>query len=265
MLRRNLKKTVAVLLVLSIFIAVFNLTDFSLKTKNFFFWISAPIQGSLWQAGRNVSDFFAGMFMAGDLRKEVERIRFENQKLLVRLAGLTDLEKENEFLRETLGLGMENDFELIMARVTSKDISRDSVLINKGERDGISEGMAVITEQKVILGRIGLVYDRFAEVILITNKDSSFGARMPERGLDGVAKGKGSSNLSLELIPREKDVFENDAVVTSVLGGVYPQGLLVGQVETVKKSDVDPFQSATIKLAFDINRLDYVLVVNADG
>jgi len=262
MLRGNFKKTVAVLLVLSVFITVFNLTDLSGKAKNFFFWLSSPIQRSFWQGGKNVSDFLTGILRTGALKKEAEDLRLENQELLVRIAGLVEQEKENEVLREALGLALEKESELILARVMNKDISQDSILINKGEEDGVSGGMTVITEQKVILGKIGAVYGRFSEVILISNENSSFGATILEREVDGVIKGKGGSGLSFGLIPKEKEIFENDVVVTSVLGGVYPPGFLVGKVKEVNKSDVDPFQSAEITPAFDVGSLDYLFILH---
>ena len=260
MLRRNLKKTALVFLLL-VLLVVFNFTGFSTNIKNFFFSLSSPVQKSFWQGGKNVSDFLAGVFNAGALKKETEGLRLENQELLARIAVLSELEKENEVLRQALGLGLEKEPELILARVMNKDISQDSVLINKGEKDGVAEGMTVITGQKVLVGRVGSVYDRFSEVVLISNKDSSFGASIVERDIDGIIRGKGSSNLSLDLIPREKEIFDNDVVITSALGGIYPHGLLVGQVKTIKKSDVDPFQSADIRPAFEVNSLDYLFII----
>jgi len=263
-LHQNIKKVIVALILLSIFIVVLNFTDFSRNINDFFFLISSPIQKSFWQAGKSVSDFATGILKTSTIKKEIEGLRFENQELLGQIAVLTELKRENEILREALGLGLEKESELMLVRIISKDISQDSILVNKGEKDGVSKGLAVITGQKVLLGRVGSVYDRFSEVVLISNKESSFGARIPEREIDGIIKGEGGFNLSFVLIPREKEILENDTVVTSVLGGVYPEGLLVGQIKTIKKSDVDPFQSAEIKPAFNVNNLDYLFIIKND-
>jgi rod shape-determining protein MreC len=262
MLGWDLKKIVAIFVLVSVIIVTLNFTGFSRNIKDFFFCLSSPIQKSFWQGGKNVSDFLMGVLRAGAFKKEAEDLRLENQELLVRIAGLLEQEKENEVLREALDLGLEKESELVLVRVINKDISQDSVLVNKGEEDGISAGMTVITEQKVILGRIGAVYSRFSEVVLISNENSSFGATILEREVDGVIKGKGGSGLSFDLIPKEKEIFENDVVVTSALGGVYPSGLLVGKVKTVHRSDVDPFQNAEITPAFDIGSLDYLFILH---
>ena len=263
MLHWNIKKIVAVLVLLFVLIAVFNFTGFSKNIKNFFFLISSPIQKAFWQAGKSISGFASGILEIKTLKKEIEDLRLENQELIWQIAVLTELKRENETLRGALELGLEKELELMLVRVINKDISQDSILVNKGRKEGVLEGSAVITAQKVLLGKVRTVYEGFSEVVLISNKESSFGARIPERDADGVIKGKGSFNLSLDLIPREKEISEGDVVITSALGDVYPPGLLVGQIKTIKKSDVDPFQSAEVKAAFDINNLDYLFIVTA--
>jgi rod shape-determining protein MreC len=127
------------------------------------------------------------------------------------------------------------------------------------------------------LGKIGQVYDRFSEVILISNKESSFGAKIlvgeseedksssspfaEARVIDGIVKGKGSFNLYFDLIPREKEISERELVITSVLGGIYPQGLLVGEIKTIRKSDIEPFQTAEITPLFNVKNLDYLFII----
>ncbi|MDP1538957.1 MAG: rod shape-determining protein MreC [bacterium] len=262
-LYQNIKKIIAVLLLLAIVVVVLNFTGVSKNIKNFFFLISSPIQKSFWQAGKNVSGFAAGILEARILKKEIDNLHFENQELLSQIVALKELKKENETLREALGLGLEKEFELMVVRVINKDISQDSILVDKGGKDGVLSGWPVITGQKVLLGKIGQVYDRFSEVILISNKESSFGAKIPEREIDGIVKGKGSFNLYFDLIPREKEISEAELVITSVLGGVYPQGLLVGEIKTIRKSDIEPFQTAEITPLFNVKNLDYLFIITS--
>ena len=106
-LYRNIKKIIAVSVLLAIIVVALNLTGFSKNIKNFFFLISSPIQKSFWQAGKNVSGFVAGIFEARILKKEIDNLHFENQELLGQIVALKELKKENETLREALGLGLE--------------------------------------------------------------------------------------------------------------------------------------------------------------
>jgi len=277
-LYQNIKKIIAVSVLLAIIVIVSNFTGFSKNIKNFFFLISSPIQKSFWQAGKNVSVYFAGILEVRILKKELDNLHLKNQELLSQIVAIIELKKENEVLREALGLGLEKEFQLMLAQIISKDISQDSILINKGKKDGVLEGWPVITGQKVLLGRIGQVYSRFSEVILISNKKSSFDAKISEVEEDksssspfavardteiyGIVKGEGKFKIYLDLIPKDKAIFEGkDVIITSALGGVYPQGLLVGEIKTISKSDTDPFQRAEITPFFNIKDLDYLFII----
>ena len=262
MFRKNIKKIIVVFLFFFLLFTLLNLTGFSKKIKNFFFSFSAPIQRSFWQAGKELSSFLSVFSQVGLIKEEVKNLNLENQELLSQIVSFSELEKENQVLREALEIELEKEAELILTRVMAKDIAEDVLLLNKGSQDGVREGLVVITSGKVLLGRIGEVYDKFSELILISHKESSVAAKIFEKEVDGLVKGQGGFKLSLDLIPREEDISEGDLVITSSLGGVYPVGLLVGRVKEVKRIDTDSFRKAEINPIFDINKLDYLLIVN---
>jgi rod shape-determining protein MreC len=251
--------TIIVLLIA--FFIVLNLTSFSKEVKNFFYLISSPIQKTLWRTGDNLSDFFEVISEIGKLKKENEEILLKNQELLAENTGLKELKKENEVLRKALEIGLEKEFKLLLAEVIGKDISQDALLINRGSKDGILKDFPVITQQKALIGKCGEVYENFSKVILIFNKESSFDAKIPDSDIQGVVKGKGNLKLFLDLVSQEKEIKEGDLVVTTVLGGIFPKGLLVGEIEEVLKSDIQPWQGAKIKPAFDVKELETLFVV----
>ena len=256
----KLKTFLFFILVILVFVAI-NLTGVSSQAKNFFFNISSSFQKTMWGAGESVSDFLGSFFRGSYLGKRVSELELENQRLLTEVVFLEELEKENASLREALGVSLEKDFELELSQVINKDISQDSLLIDKGSEDGISEGLPVVTSQKVLLGRIGEVYGDFSEVVLITNKNSSFDAMISGKDIYGVAKGEGGLGLLLDLIPKEEEVAEGDLVSTAALGGIFPKGLLVGQVKEVRKADVETFQEAVISPGFDLGSLEEVFII----
>ncbi len=195
------------------------------------------------------------------LKKELEAVYLENQALRGRIAVLAELKKENEDLRSALNIGLEKDFELELAQITGKDVSQDSILVDKGSKDGILKGFPVITSQKILLGRIGEVYENFSEVILISNKDSSFDAKIQDKDASGIVKGEGNLRLYLDLIPKNKEISKGEFVVTTALGGIFPKGILVGEITEVEKTDIQPFQKAGIKPSFRIDGLDRVFII----
>ncbi|MBM3257987.1 MAG: rod shape-determining protein MreC [Candidatus Nealsonbacteria bacterium] len=257
---RNVKIVILLVLMVIVFV-VLNLSGFSENIKDFFYSFSLLFQKAFWNLGDNVSGFFGRMANAEALQKELAEINLKNQELLVQLAALQELKKENEFLRESLDIGLEKEFQLELVQIVSKDVSQDSILINKGAEDKISEGLPVITSQKLILGRIGKVYQNFSEVILVSNKKSSFNAEIREKEIYGVVKGKGNFEISFDLVPKDKEIAEGDLVVTSALGGVFPQGFLVGTAKDVKKTDVEQFQTAKIDSGFNLGNLDYLFII----
>jgi rod shape-determining protein MreC len=256
----RLKIGIIAVLLLAFFV-VLNLTDFSKEVKNFFYLISSPIQKTLWKAGGEVSDFFEAISETKNLKKENEELKLKIQELLAESATLKELKEENKILREALEIGLEKEFKLTLAQVVGKDISQDSILIDKGLADGILKGFPVITQQKTLVGGISEVYENFSKVMLISNKESSFDVKIQEKDIEGVGKGKGSLRLFLEFVPKEKEIKEGDLVITTALGGIFPEGLLVGQIKKIKKSDIEPFQQAEIKPAFNLEELESLFIV----
>ena len=250
-----------IIVLIIILLVVLNVTAINKEVKNFFYLISAPIQKSLWKVGDRVSDFFEAITEIKNLKKEAENLKLKNQELLAEIALLKELKRENEILREALEIGLEKEFRLALVKVLGKDISQDSLVIDKGSKDGIFKDLPVITQQKTLVGKISEVYENFSKVQLLTDKESSFDAKISETEIYGVIKGRGNFKVYLELILGEEEIKEGDLVVTTPLGGIFPGGILVGQVKEVKKSDVEPFQQAEIRPAFDIKKLEMLFII----
>lgn len=254
-------KSGAVLLLLIALFVILNLTGFSKNIRSFFYNSFSSVQKNLWGAGAGVSDFFETIFQLKNIKSENEKLKNENQELSGQLASLLELKKENEILHEALNLGLEKEFRLVLAQVTSKAIGQDVILINKGQKDGLAPGMPVITEQKVLVGKITEVSDRFSKVMLISDKNSTFDAKIIDTKIEGVFKGQGNFKAALDLIPRDSQIKEGDQIVTSALGGVFPSGLLAGKITAVQKNDVGSFQKAEISPIFEVSELDNIFVI----
>jgi len=259
-MRLSLRLKLAIAIFLMI-LGILNLSLFYKEIKNLFYLVSQPIQKFFWKVGDNISGFFEIVFEAQNLQKENEELKLILSGLLSEKIEKIRLEKENQVLRKALEIGLEKEFKLEIAEVLGKDISQDSILINKGKKDGISEGLPVITEQKILVGSIGEVYENFSKVKLISHKNSSLDVKIFEKEIEGLLKGKGNLKLSLELLPKEKEIQIGDLVVTTSLSGLYPKGLLVGEIQEVKKEDANPFQTASVKAAFEIGQIETLFII----
>ena len=249
---------IGVVLLIIFFILIFNV--FSFEVKNFFYLVSEPIQKKLWSAGATLSNFSSSIFNSQNLKKENEELKKNIQALIVENEFLKELKKENDFLRNALNLGLEKEFNLEVAEIIGKDIAQDYLIIDKGSADGLKGGLVVISQEKVLVGRIEKSYENFSKVQLLTFKNSSFDIEISE-GIFGLAKGNGNFNLLIDLLPKEKEIKTGDKIFTSALAGSFPKGLLVGEVQKVQKLDIESFQKAEVKIAFDVGATNFVFII----
>jgi len=250
--------------VVIIIMAVILVNVFQKETRSFFYWFSAPVQEVLWRAGDKTSDFFEGVLRFASLKNELDELGQKNQGLIAEIIKLKEIEEENKTLRQALGIELQKEYNLSVAKIISKDFSEDFILINKGFKDNVSENMTVITENKVLVGVITQVYDHYSKVMLPSHKEMSFDVkiRQEEKEISAVAKGQGNLEIILDLIPQEEEIFQGDIVITNSLGGVFPGSLLIGNIKSVAKNDINPFQTAKIENALKVFDLNNVLIIN---
>ena len=256
---RNFFLAIAVLLIL------ITLNQFFLdEVKNTFYIITSPIQNIFWKKGEEFSGFLQTFIKIRSLKVENEELLKQNQELLSITGEVKDLRKENQTLKEVLNLELEKDFELILVEVISKETNGDFILISKGSEDGISEGMPVITKEKIVVGTIEKVYKNFSRILLLSNQKSSFDVEIQSEESDaiyGLAQGEGDLRIRLKFVPQEEKITEGDMVFTTVLARIFPKGLLVGEIGQVKKSDLSAFQEAEINPYFQRNLSEILFVI----
>lgn len=248
------KKRITVFALLLFCFLIIN-SFFKDSLKNFVYSKSESLMASLWSKGSGQS--FSSKNQEELNRKLIE----ENQKLLSDLADLENIKQENQFLRESMGLELQKDFDLVLGRVISKDILSDSLLINIGSSSGVKKGFPVIISGKVLLGKVIDVYPSYSRVMLTTQKNNLIDVEIPDSDIFALSKGSGSLNLTLDMVARDKELKEGSLIVTSAMGGNYPAGLLVGKVKNIKKIDNEAYQMADIEKVFDLDTINNVFVI----
>lgn len=261
-MRHDMSPKIGVIIFIIIVVLILNISPFSKSVKGFFYSLSEPIQFWLWEKGIKTSSVFQGLLKADNLTKENVFLKSENQKLLNQGIELEKLKKENESLRTALGLSIEQEFTLETVQIIAKDMFNDYLIVNKGFSDGISIGFPVITENKVLVGKISELYENVSKVELLSLKNSSFDIEIFEKGIYSLAKGSGDFKIILDLILKEENIEIGDKVITSVVGGNFPGGLLVGEIQDIKKSDISAFQQAEVKHSFNINDSKTLFIIS---
>jgi rod shape-determining protein MreC len=132
-------------------------------------------------------------------------------------------------------------------------------MIDKGQEHGVAEGMAVVVAEGVV-GRIVRSNLRFSRVLLVTDASSAVASLLQQNRARGVCRGQGEQ-LAFDFVLRQEEVKVGDRIVTSGMGGVFPKGLVVGNVGRVEKQEFGLFQAIEVIPSVDFSHLEEVLVL----
>jgi rod shape-determining protein MreC len=134
------------------------------------------------------------------------------------------------------------------------------ILLNRGERDGVRQDMAVITPDGVV-GKIIEVFADTSQVLVLTDRESGVGGLLETSRTQGVVNGTGEALLALNYVAPFQAVKEGERILTSGLDRVYPKDLPVGTVLSVEQGT--PFQKIRVRPAARLDQLEEVLVLLA--
>ena len=224
--------------------------------------ISFPLQ----KAATLVIQIVQGTFQHYVFLVNLER---ENRMLKEKIAQLqeenhrtNEIRLANERLRQLLQFREKNSPSMVGAEVIGRDPSFwfKSVMIDKGERDGVKKGMAVISPAGVV-GQVLKIAPDYATVLLITDYNSAVDCIVERSRAKAIVEGKGENQCHLKYLLRSEEVAVGDIVITSGLGGNFPKGLMVGEVKKVDKKGHGVFQYAELMPSVDMTRLEEVFVV----
>lgn len=229
-----------------------------------------PVEFGLSGLIGQVQDVGSTLQQIGDLARQNDRYREQIDRLEAQLVRTRELEAENQDLRNLLGLKQKaGPGELIPVRRIAGDPSPfvGSFTVDKGEDEGVRVGMTVATARGLV-GRVIRSAPATAKVLMIVDSNSAVTARVQSSGATGVVRGRadargvgGDTSLVMEKIPQEDLLGPGDLVVTSDIGGIFPEGLIIGRVAQVRRRDGDLFQEADIEPAVEMNRLERLYVI----
>jgi rod shape-determining protein MreC len=203
---------------------------------------------------------------------QIEQLQRENQQLRFQAMQSTQLGDENNSLRQALGWRQQNPWKtnLILARVVLREPANwwRTISIDLGQRDGIRTNMPVLTSDGLV-GKISQVGHASSQVVMIGDpycRVSAFVEQSRDKGFDGIVTSSSSSILDpsivdLTFIESQSLVQPGLRVITSGLGGVFPKGILVGQVIDSSSVGSGLYIEARIKLAADFRHLEKVWVM----
>jgi len=237
------------LLVLFIFLEIMQGASF---VQNTILRVTSPFTSAFIKVTSTISGIWQTVADMRNVYTEIELLRNENQQLLALRGSYEDLKKENELLRNQLQVPEPPQLTLAEARVVSYDplSAAHFVLIDKGERDGITVGMPVVRPGNVLVGKISGTYSAFSHVALISEKTNKVAVKSALKDATGLLTGAAGNLLSLELVEKSAVLEVGDLLVTSGLDGIYPKNLIVGWVKEIDEKEEEIFKQAYVRPAF---------------
>jgi len=232
----------------------------------------APLQEAVTDATRPIGNFLSGLANLPSLAEDNRQLREDLAAALTRVESTAFQAQQLRDLEDLLGLRDDLDPQGVPAVVVASGVSNFdwTVTINRGSDDGIAVDMPVVAgaaDAARLVGKVIEVTPLSAEVQLIIDRDSHVFATLDTSRETGLVIGQGDQDLVMEDVDTTIEIAGDENVFTQgyeVNGqpGVYPQGILIGQVSRVSPSSNSLQTGLTIRPAVDFSNLDFVLVLS---
>jgi len=212
---------------------------------------------------------------------ELSNLRKEHSDLLRQLDRYQELERsnaeiyqENIRLREQLDFAKTLRYRRIPAQISGRDPNNlfSAIVINKGSHSGVSNNMTVVAWQNGIQALVGKVIQTGvleSLVMPIFDINSQVSSRFSDSRFEGIIEGQGSasSSLLMRFVPRRArdEINIGDIVITSGMGGIYPEGINIGRVSGVNTLEYETTLEVEVVTMVDFSRLEYVFVIEAES
>lgn len=172
-----------------------------------------------------------------DTHRENERLKEEMAQLRLENAQAREVFLENERLSAALHLQSPRIWGGIWAKTAYREPTQwNSVVIDKGTLEGVEERAAVIAQkdgQPVLAGVVLEAQEHTAKVLLLRDEDFAAAVYASPSGEEGLLVGAGAADMKMQYLPFLSDIEEGEKVYTSSSSGLFPAGILVGEVTKV--------------------------------
>lgn len=225
--------------------------------------VSRPLQWTLTTGVNGIRSFWEGYIHLVNVQKENRVLRKRVRKLEQRITDYQELKAFNDRLRRLLEFKSRFERPTVAAQVIGDESTGwfRTLLIDKGLGHGVERGLPVVAPDGIV-GQTMECAGGTSKVLLIIDRNSAVDVMIQRTRTRGVLEGTGAGNVCvMKYVARRADVLVGDRVITSGLGGIYPKGLLVGRVTSIRREGYGLFQKVEVASHVDFHRLEEVLIV----
>jgi rod shape-determining protein MreC len=222
----------------------------------------APLQGGVTLVRTTVDHVWNGYVWLVKVSRENRRLQDRVAVIEQQATRLEELRQGNERLEALLQFRSELQGEVYGARVIGRDplLGSRTITVDRGQRDGVRKAMAVLAPQGVV-GQVIEVSHMAARALVLTDHNSGIDAMVQRTRARGIVQGDMENGCRMKYLRRGEDVKVGDRVITSGMDGIFPKGILIGEVKEVSRGQRGLLQMATVEPSVPLDRIEQVLIV----
>ncbi len=225
--------------------------------------VVTPIQTAIQNTQNSAGEVWEDYVYLVAVKDENDRLTDEMHALREEINVLREELSRSTRLKELLAFKESSPLTTEAARILGKAGGHGwtkTLALDKGSRDGVNVDMPLLSPEGIV-GRVVNASGGSSTALLLTDPRSSIDVIVQRTRVKGIAEGDGADGLRLKYVTNLDDVQVGDALVTAGISGVFPKGIMVGEVRSVTKGDDNFFKAIEVKPATDLKKLEEVLVV----
>lgn len=226
----------------------------------------SPVQKAVAASYNAAASVVNGYVMLLEVRDENETLKKNISVLQEEIDKLKEEVSLGGRLKDILAYKEQAPFKTVAASAVAFTMDKwtRTATINKGYAEGVDKDMAVVTPEGVV-GRVIDAGRHASTVLLNTDLRSNIDVVVQRTRVKAVAEGNGTDGLALKYIRQLDEVQIGDQIVTSGVSGLFPKGLVVGEVTKIEKGRDNFFKFIEVRPKVEVQRLEEVLVVTNPG
>lgn len=231
----------------------------------------SPLTSGADSTSKGVSGWVYSITHAGGVHKQNQTLQLQVSSLENELARYEGLKTENERLNKLLALRESyTKIDTVGAEIIAKEDGNwfSTFTINKGKGDGIKPNQPVLSGDGLV-GRTTEVGANWAKVIAVIDTTHAVSGKIARNGdyvlVEGHITLMHNGKCRMINITEDADIVAGDTIISSGMGGVYPEGIVIGTVESFEKSETGNGNYAIIKPSVDFQRVQEVLVLKTEA
>jgi len=225
--------------------------------------IALPLEG-LASINRHVTGLWQEYVALRQVREDNRQLHRDLDMLRKQNSELREMAVASQRLAALLQFKEQFSPPTVAAQVIGRDSTNRyrSIIINKGERDGVRAEMGVMSPAGVV-GRVVKAGPSTAVVLLVTDPNNAITGIVQRSRDEGIVEGTAQGGARIKYLPLLSSVKVGDTVVTSGLAGGFPRGVIIGAIQAIEKEEGELFQTAEILPEAELSKLEEVLVITA--